>query len=97
MSKTWDPVNASSNALSLGYNVQASKSIYNKQLDASISQIDALIAQSQVDLEAKRQELIMRVIQAYLMFWLQDNVSFAQTEKAAIGRQLEQAQAFWCR
>ena len=31
MSKTWGPVNASSNALSLGYNVQASKSIYNKQ------------------------------------------------------------------
>ncbi len=96
MSKTWDPVNASSNALSLGYNVQASKSIYNKQLDASISQIDALIAQSQVDLEAKRQELIMRVIQAYFNVLIaQDNVSFAQTEKAAIGRQLEQAQAFF--
>ena len=96
MSKTWDPVNASSNALSLGYNVQASKSIYNKQLDASISQIDALIAQSQVDLEAKRQDLIMRVIQAYFNVLIaQDNVSFAQTEKAAIGRQLEQAQAFF--
>jgi outer membrane protein len=96
MSKTWDPVNASSNALTLGYNVQATKSIYNKQLDASISQIDALIAQSQVDLEAKRQDLMMRVVQAYFNVLIaQDNVSFAQTEKAAIGRQLEQAQAFF--
>ena len=96
MAKTWDPVNASSNALTLGYNLQANKSIYNKPLDASISQIDALIAQSQVDLEAKRQDLIMRVVQAYFNVLIaQDNVSFAQTEKAAIGRQLEQAQAFF--
>lgn len=37
----------------------------------------------------------MRVIQAYFNVLIaQDNVSFAQTEKAAIGRQLEQAQAF---
>jgi len=49
----------------LGYDLTLSKSLINKQLDAQIEQVDASILQSKAALEADRQELIIRVSEAY--------------------------------
>jgi outer membrane protein len=78
------------------YSVNLSKTLYNKSLDVQVEQSDAVIAQAKAGLEVERQDLIMRVAQAYFEFLLaQDNVQFAKAEKQAIAKQLEQVKAYF--
>lgn len=78
------------------YTLGVSKSLYNKNLNATVGKTDALIAQSTAALESYRQDLITRVADAYFRaLTAQDNLEFARAEKAAIGRQLEQTKAYF--
>lgn len=80
----------------LGYDLTLSKSLINNQLDAQIEQVDASILQSKATLETDRQELIVRVAEAYFEFLnAKETLTFRQSEKKAIGKQLSQAQAFF--
>ena len=80
----------------LAYNLTLSKSLINKQLDAQVEQVDASILQSKASLESDRQDLIVRVAEAYFEYLnAKETLVFRQLEKKAIGKQLSQAQAFF--
>ncbi|KAG1648290.1 Bis(5'-nucleosyl)-tetraphosphatase, symmetrical [Nymphon striatum] len=82
--------------LSLGYDLNLSKVIINKQLDAQIDQVDSSILQSKALLEADRQDLIIRVAEAYFSYLnANDTLAFRKSEKNAIGKQLNQVKAFF--
>ncbi len=82
--------------LSLGYDLTLSKVIINKQLDAQIDQVDSSILQSKALLEADRQDLIVRVGEAYFSYLnANDTLAFRKAEKNAIGKQLNQVKAFF--
>ena len=82
--------------LSLGYDLNLSKVIINKQLDAQIDQVDSSILQSKALLEADRQDLIIRVAQAYFEYLnANETLAFRKAEKNAIGKQLNQVKAFF--
>lgn len=76
----------------LGYGINLQQNLYNSEISAQVAAADAGIQQAEADYEAARQELIVRVTEAYFnILSALDNVEFAQAEKNAIGRQLEQA------
>ena len=80
----------------LGYDLTLSKSLINNQLDAQIEQVDASILQSKANLESDRQNLIVRVADAYFEYLnAKETLKFRQSEKKAIAKQLSQAQAFF--
>lgn len=80
----------------LGYDLTLSKSLINRQLDAQIKQVDVSILQSKATLEADRQNLILRVAEAYFEYLnTKETLVFRQAEKKAISKQLNQAQAFF--
>ncbi|HHC73762.1 MAG TPA: type I secretion protein TolC, partial [Thiothrix sp.] len=90
------PTNQHGDYTGANYSLNLSKPLYNKGLDVQIEQSDAVIAQSKASLETERQDLIIRVAQAYFEFLLaQDNVQFAKAEKQAIAKQLEQVKAYF--
>lgn len=66
--------------------------IYRRDRFVQLKQADASIGQADAQYASARQNLIVRVAQGYFgVLSAADNVTFAQSEKAAIGRQLEQA------
>ena len=80
----------------LGYDLTLSKSLINKQLDAQIEQVDASILQSKANLEFDRQGLIIRVAEAYFEYLnAKETLEFRKSETVAIGKQLNQAKAFF--
>ncbi len=80
----------------LGYDLTLSKSLINKRLDAQIEQVDASILQSKANLELDRQDLIIRVAEAYFAYLnAKETLVFRKSESKAIGRQLNQAKAFF--
>jgi len=80
----------------LGYDLTLSKSLINKQLDARIEQVDSSILQAKANLELDRQELIVRVAEAYFEYLnAKETLIFRKSESKAIGRQLNQAKAFF--
>lgn len=80
----------------LGYELTLSQSLINKQLDAQIEQVDASILQFKVSLESDRQDLIIRVAEAYFAFLnAKESLAFRKSEAKAIGKQLNQAKAFF--
>jgi len=80
----------------LGYDLTLSKSLINKQLDAQIEQVDASILQSKANLESDRQDLIIRVAEAYFDYLnAKETLVFRKSESQAIGKQLNQARAFF--
>jgi len=82
--------------LNLGYDLTLSKPLYNKELQAQIGQVDASILQAEANLEADRQDLIIRVADAYFQYLNADeSLRFRKAEKNAIGRQLKQVKAFF--
>lgn len=82
--------------LSLGYDLNLSKVIINKQLDAQIDQVDSSILQAKALLEADRQDLIIRVAEAYFGYLnANDTLVFRKSEKNAIEKQLNQVKAFF--
>ncbi len=69
------------------YSLQLTQPIYRKQNFAGYAQGEAAAAQAEADLASARQDLILRVTQAYLAILnAQDILDFVRTEKAAIER-----------
>jgi outer membrane protein len=85
-----------SNFVNGGYTLSVSKSIYHNELDAQVSKANAGIAQAKSSLAVERQNLIIRVAEAYFSYLkAQDNLKFTSSEKEAIGRQLAQVNAYF--
>ena len=76
-----------------GYSLSLTQSIYNAESLANIDAAEASVLTAEAQLESSRQALILRVSEAYFdILAAEDFVDFAEAEKTAIGRQLEQAQ-----
>jgi outer membrane protein len=75
------------------YGLNLNQVIFNRDLFLGLDQADASVAQAEAGLEAARQDLILRVAQAYFdVLGAEDTLRFTTAEKKAVGRQLEQAQ-----
>ncbi len=75
-----------------GYNLSLTQSLYNRKTSAQADAADANIQKAEAELRAAEQSLLVRVTEAYFnILKAQDTVAFAEAEKNAIGRQLEQA------
>lgn len=86
----------SRSSLNGSYTLNLSKSLYNKNIDAQIDQVDASILQAKLQLEEQRQALILRVAQPYFNYLNAiETLRFATTEKKAVQRQLEQVKVFF--
>lgn len=80
----------------LGYNLSLSKPLINKGLDAQVAQVDASILQASAALDIDRQNLIVRVADAYFQYLnAVDTLAFRKAEKGAIGRQFNQVKAYF--
>ena len=80
----------------LGYDLTLSKVNNNRQLNVQIEQVDSSIFQAKALLEADRQDLIIRVAEAYFAYLnANETLAFRKAEKTAIGRQLNQVKAFF--
>ncbi len=78
---------------SYGFSITLSQNIYNAETIAAVDIAEAQVAKAQAELEASRQDLVLRVAESYFdILASEDNVEFAIAEKKAIARQLEQAQ-----
>ncbi len=76
-----------------GYSVSLVQSVYQHDLYLRLEQADMDIASAAATLSAARQDLILRVADAYYnVLGAGDNLAFAEAEKKAIGEQLEQTQ-----
>ena len=81
---------------SLGYDLSLSKPLINKRLDAQIAQVDASILQAKASLEIDKQNLIIRVADAYFQFLnAEETLAFRKAERTAIDRQLNQVKAYF--
>lgn len=75
-----------------GYTLSLQQNIYNSEVSALSDAAQANIDKSEAEYKAAQQDLIIRTTEAYFnILSAQDSVEFAQAEKNAIGRQLEQA------
>ena len=78
------------------YELSLSKPLLNRKLKAQIKQVDASLLQAKVNLEKDRQDLIIRVAEAYFQCLnANETLAFRKSEKTAIGRQLKQVKAFF--
>lgn len=74
------------------WQVQMVQPLFNWQLIAGLGQADALVRQANNQYSFAEQELMLRAANRYFaVLAANDGLSFAEAEKAAIGRQLEQA------
>jgi len=77
---------------SAGFTLSLLQSLYNSETTAQVDTVEANIVKSEAEYKAAQQDLIVRTTEAYFnILAAQDSVDFAQAEKNAIGRQLEQA------
>ncbi len=82
--------------LNFGYDLTLTKPLIRRELKAQENQVDAVILQAKAGLEAERQNLIIRVAEAYFQFLkAKDSYAFANTEKDAVSRQLHQVKAYF--
>ncbi len=73
--------------------VSLSQVLFNKAFWEQLKRAGTSIAQNRAQLEAERQNLVLRVAEAYFsVLSAKDALRFARKEKEAIGRQLEQAE-----
>ena len=76
-----------------GFTLSLSQSLYNHAYWLQVLQADIYVAIGEANVNAARQELIVRTAQAYYnVLAAQDNLKFATAEKESIGKQLEQNQ-----
>ncbi len=74
------------------WNVTLSQSLYDHASWMRMRQANAQVAQAQAEYEAAKQNLILRVAEAYFnLLAAKDNLAFAEAETRAVGQQLEQA------
>jgi outer membrane protein len=77
-----------------GYGVQLSQPLYRADLGADGKSLSAQAEISELAFRAARQNLILRVAQAYFeVLSAQDSLAFAQAQKAAVAEQLAASQA----
>ena len=92
---SWNDVDSSTTTRqynSNGYSLSLNQPLYRKQNFAQYEQAKSQVTQAEAQFNVARQDLIVRVAQAYFDVLLaQDNVTLAGAQKAAIGEQLEQA------
>jgi outer membrane protein len=75
------------------FDLTLNQSVYDHRNYVVLRQADLGIAQATAVRDSARQALILRVAEAYFgVLAAQDNLTFAEAEKEAIGRQLEQAE-----
>ena len=75
-----------------GYSLNLSQALYHRDFYVQFRQAKNSVAKARVDLDAAHQALIVRTAVAYFnVLAAQDAVTFKESEKKAIGRQLEQA------
>lgn len=69
------------------------QTLFNRQAWVKLSQADLATAEAEARIIAERQKLIVRTAEAYFnVLSAQDNLEFAQAERQAIARQLEQTE-----
>lgn len=82
--------------LNFGYSLTLTKPLIRRELKAQVDQADAIILQAKANLEADKQNLIIRISDAYFSFLkAKESLSFASAEKNAIARQLSQVKAYF--
>ena len=75
------------------YSLNLSQPIYRRDYWVQLQQSDNQVAQADAAYLAEEQDLVMRIAQAYFdVLAAQDTLGFSNAEKAAIQRQLDQAQ-----
>jgi len=90
------PRDGGSAFLNFGYNLNLTKPLIHKEIQAQIGQVNATILQAKANLEGDRQNLIIRVAEAYFQYLkAKEGKIFATAEKKAIARQLNQVKAFF--
>jgi len=78
------------------YSADITKSLYRKDLQSKVATANANVAQSKAALDAEQQNLMVRVATPYFNVLLAtESLRFAQAEKEAIGKQLEQTKAYF--
>ncbi|HDP88547.1 MAG TPA: type I secretion protein TolC [Thioalkalivibrio sp.] len=89
-----DPLlNGTNSSDAEGWTLRLDQSIYNHQYWVALSQAGDTVAQAEAELAAARQALFTRVAEAYFaVLAAEDTLRFAQAEKEAIARQLEQTE-----
>lgn len=76
-----------------GYAINLTQPVYHYDRYMQLKQADARIRQAQLELDAARQDLMVRASERYFVVLAAiDNLTFAQAEKEALGRQLDQTQ-----
>ncbi len=78
---------------SVGYSLDLTQSLYDTEVSNNVNSAEASVEAALAQVQAARQDLILRVTETYFgVLAAQDNVDFAEAERTAIARQLEQAQ-----
>ena len=84
-------ISITSKFTSNGYSLNLNQTIYRHEYFVQLRQADAKVSQAQTNLNAARQELILRVAEGYFaILGAQDNLIFALAEKTSIDKQLLQ-------
>lgn len=74
------------------YTLSLSQALYHHDYYVQLRQAKNTVAKAEIDLDASRQDLITRTAEAYFnVLAQQDSLTFRNSEKEAIERQLEQA------
>ena len=81
------------NFTNLGYAVNLSQALYRRDYLVQLRQSDALLREAEAQYRTTEQGLMLRVAERYFdVLAAQDNLQFAQAEKEALNRQLDQTQ-----
>lgn len=74
-----------------GYTLQLTQALFNREAIVQRRQADAVVGEAEANLHNSEQGLIVRVAERYFdVLAAEDNQTFAEAEKEAIARQLEQ-------
>ncbi len=91
--QTFGVSGADVNFNSHGYSLRLTQPLYNHNFYVQLRQAKNTVAKAKVELDASKQDLIIRVVEAYFnVLAAQDTLRFAEAEKNAINRQREQAE-----
>lgn len=91
--QTFGVAGADVNFNSHGYSLRLTQSLYNHNFYVQLRQAKNTVAKAKVELDASKQDLIIRVVEAYFnVLAAEDSLRFAEAEKNAINRQREQAE-----
>lgn len=78
---------------SYGYSISLNQTVFDWSLYAQLRQADKRVLQAETNYEAAKQDLLIRVSQAYFnVLAAEDNLASAVAAREAIARQLEQSQ-----